>query len=56
MCVDFAKMAPKMKVKTFFYFLFFWRSCFNLVAFGQVWRNLGKLVWNWGKNGAWSAL
>ena len=32
---DFTKMAPKMKVKTFL-----WKSCFNLVVFGQGRRNL----------------
>jgi len=41
---DFTKMAPKMKVKTFL-----WKSCFNLVVFGQGRRNLGE-------NGAWSTL
>jgi len=51
MCVDFTKMATKMKVKTFF-----WKSCGNLVVFGQVRRNVGKLGWNLGKNGAWSVL
>ena len=30
-------------------FFFFWRSCFNLVVFGKVRRNLGKLRWNLGK-------
>jgi len=44
MCFDFTNMAPKSnKVQTFF-----WRSCFYLVLYGQVSRNLGK-------NGVWSA-
>jgi len=45
MCFDFAKMAPKTKVHTFFV----WRSCLFLVHFG-------KIMWNLGKNGAWNAL
>ena len=51
MYFDFAKMAPKIKVQTFFL-----RSCFYLVLSGQIRENFGKFGWNLGKNGAWSAL
>jgi len=47
MRVYYTIMAHKIKVKTFFY---------NLVVFGHVWRNLGNIGSNLGKNGAWSAL
>jgi len=46
-CFDFTKMAPKN--------YFFWKSCINLVIFGQLKGNLGKFWWNLGKNGAWTA-
>jgi len=48
MCFDFTKMAPKIKVQTFF-----WRSCFYLVFFGQVrgnfgiWASQGKFGQKW---------
>jgi len=46
MCFNFAKVAPRIKVQTFFY----WRSCFLefFILFGPVRGNLGK-------NGAWNA-
>jgi len=47
MCFDFTKMAPKINVQTF---VFFWRSCFHLVLFGQVRGNLGKLGEIWAKS------
>ena len=52
MCFDFAKMAPKIKVQTFFW----GESSFYLVLFGQVRGILCKFGGNLGKNGAWSAL
>ena len=48
MCFDFSKMAPKIRVQTFF---FFWRSCLYFVLFGQVRGDLGKF-----NNGAWIVL
>ena len=36
---DFTKMAPKIKVQSFF---FYWRPCFYFVLFGQVRGDLGK--------------
>jgi len=54
-CVNLCKIAvcalmlqkwhPKWKWRRVF---FVWKSCFDLVVFGQVRRNLGKLGWNWG--------
>jgi len=41
----FRKNAPKIKVQTFF-----WRSCYYLVLFGQVRKNLGMFGGNSGKN------
>jgi len=38
MCHDFFKMAPKIKVQTFF--LIFWRSCCCLVLFGKIWAKM----------------
>jgi len=49
-CLDFAKLSPKMKVQT----LYFGRSCFYLLLFGQDRRNLGKFGGNLGANGACS--
>jgi len=61
-CVNLCKIAvcalilqkwhPNWKWRCFFH----GKSCFNLVVFGQVRRSLGKLGWNLGKKGAWSAL
>jgi len=36
--------------------LFYWRSCFHSVLFGQVKGNLGMFEGYLGENGAWSAL
>jgi len=44
-CFDFTKMAPKK-------IIFFWKSYINLVIFGQLKWNLGKVLWYLGKNGA----
>jgi len=37
MCFDFTKMAPEMKVQTFFFI--FWRSCFLVFSgkLGEIW-------------------
>jgi len=50
MCFDFIKMAPNIKVETFF--VFFWKSYFYLAVFGQVRENLGKFGVTLGKNNA----
>ena len=52
MCFDFTKMAPESKLQT----LLFLEVMFLQFFFGQVRGNLGKLGWNLGKPGAWSAL
>jgi len=49
MCFDFTKMAPEIKVQTFFFFL---EVMFLQFFFGQFRRNLGKFGGNLGKNGA----
>jgi len=49
MCFDFTKMAPKITVKKF---LFFLEVMFLQFSFGQVRGNFGKFGGKLGKNGA----
>jgi len=48
-----ALILQKWHPKNYFLFgIFFWKSCINLVIFGQLKENLGKFWGNLGKNGA----
>jgi len=44
MYFDFTKMAPKIKMQTSFFVVFFcfWGSCFYLIRLGQVWGKFGQ--------------
>ena len=43
-CFDFTKMAPKTII-----IIFFWKSCINLVVFGQLKGNWGSFDEIWAK-------
>jgi len=59
-CVNLSKIAVRALIlrkwhpKIFLLFIF-WKSCINLVIFGQLKGNLGKFWWNLDKNGAKNA-